>query len=249
MYYAEHRFLGDTISLPKEHEPESHEVPATATPFTLDNGLLVTYGEINGFAGDYFGMDKPISSLGNLDKMKDFVQRWFDLLAFSPSGKPKAEALRTELKIVNDQADKVLRSPSGGTASELAAVYKNTPLDIWHLDNVSKDARWANGASFMQLLETNVDHFGAEARVVYNAGHAVALDIATSGNLTKALAVNAFADHFLQDSFAAGHLRVPRAQVMEVTKHETYTIPKFATIVNASSNVSLACGLSIRILA
>lgn len=244
MYYAEHRFLGDTTDISKKGSISPPDLSAIATPLKLENGLVVTYGEINGFAGDYFGYDKPISSETSIDKMKDIFQRWFDLLGFSPGGKAKAEALRAELKPVNNQADKILRS-SNGTANELAAVYQKTPLDIWHLDTVSKDMRWANGASFMQLLEANVDHFGPEARLTYNAGHALALDWAAKGDLNKALAINAFADHFLEDSFAAGHMRVPRAEIMEVSKHDTSLIPKYSQIVNACSNVRLPSGLEV----
>ena len=70
--------------------------------------MVWPYEEINPFAGDYIGFDKPLSSEGNIDKMKDMVQHWFDLLGFSQGGKAKAKALKTELKPVNDQADKLL---------------------------------------------------------------------------------------------------------------------------------------------
>lgn len=238
MYYAEHRFLGDTIDVNGDHDLQSNGVARTASTLKLENGLLISYGEINGFAGDYFGYDKPISSEHNIDKMKDLFQRWFDLLGYSPGGKLKAEALRSELKPLNDQAEKILRSPFGGTAAELAAVYQKSPLDIWSLDVVSKDSRWANGASFMQLLEANVDHFGLEARATYDAGHALALDWAVKGDLNKALAINGFADHFLQDSFAAGHMRVPRAEIMAVSQDPSNSLPPTPTIINGSSNVS-----------
>lgn len=238
MYYAEHRFLGDTVDINCNHDQQSNGVPQAAATLKLENDLVVSYGEINGFAGDYFGFDKPISSESNIDKMKDIFQRWFDLLGYSPGGKLKAEALRSELKPLNDQADKILRSASGGTAAELAAVYQKSPLDIWKLDTVSKDSRWANGASFMQLLEANVDHFGPEARATYNAGHALALDWAVKGDLTKALAINGFADHFLQDSFAAGHMRVPRAEIMAASKDPSNSLPPMPTMINGSSNVS-----------
>ncbi|KAK5952287.1 hypothetical protein OHC33_006760 [Knufia fluminis] len=239
MYYAEHRYLGDTVEFPKEVHAELNGRPATAALLKLENGLLVTYGEINGFGGDYFGLTKPISSEANEDKMKDMFQRWYDLLGYSPSGKAKAEALRAELKSLNDQAEKVMRSASGGTGDELAAVYQKIPLDISHLDSVSKDARWANGGSFLQLIDTNVDHFGNEARLVYNAGHALALDWAAKGDLKKAFAVNGFADHFLEDSFAAGHMRVPRGPIWEVSKRdgERSVIPGYSYLVNACSNV------------
>ncbi|KAF5667071.1 hypothetical protein FHETE_5774 [Fusarium heterosporum] len=238
MYFAEHRFLGDTVhvSEPSSNNHGSLQQEDAAT-LTLTNGLEVTYGEINGLAGDYFGLDKPISSEPNAELMRRMFRRWFDMLDFSPAGKLKAEAIRNELSVMNNKALAVLRSDSDNAAAELAAVYRDTPLDITRLEEVSKDPRWAIGSSFMQLLEANVDHFGAEARSTYDAGHSVALDLAAGGDLETALAVNGFADHFLQDSFAAGHIRVPRREIADIAKHHTYTIPKFSTIINASSNV------------
>jgi hypothetical protein len=238
MYFAEHRFLGDSLRS-HSNDPSPQTTHAVPTTLVLENGLEVTYGEINGFAGDYFGFDRPMSLESDMKKMKDIFQRWFDLLGYSPGGKTKAEAISKELKPVNDQADQVLRSQSQHGTEDLAGIYKNNTLDVWHLDNVTKDPKWANGASFMQLLETNSDHFGAEARGSYNAGHALAIDLATQGQLEKALAVNAFADHFLQDSFAAGHMRVPRKDIARIAQHTVSLIPYFDKLVNASANVSL----------
>lgn len=235
MYYAEHRFLGDTTQLPTDGNEKSGGASDNVTVLELDNSLRVTYGEINGFAGDYFGFERPISSAASVGEMKELFQSWFDLLGAAPGGKPKAEAFRAELKGVNDQVDRVLRSATGGTGDELAMIYKKTPLNVWRMEEISKDARWAQGANFMRLLETNADHFGDEARLVYNAGHALAIDYAVKGDFSKALAINGFADHFLQDSFAAGHLRVPRAKIMDVSKA---AVSGFDKVINFSANVS-----------
>ncbi|KAJ4310916.1 hypothetical protein N0V84_010720 [Fusarium piperis] len=218
MYFAEHRFLGDTVDV---HE----EVANRHGSLTLSNGLVVTYGEINGLAGDYFGLDKPISSEPNAELMREMFRRWFDLLDFSPAGKLKAEAVMNEPRTMNDKALAVMRSGSENAATELAAVYKDTSLDITRLEEISKDDKWAIGSSFMQLFEANVDHFGVEARSTYDPGHTVALELAAKGELMTALTVNGFADHFLQDSFAAGHIRVPHREIAEIAK-----------IINASSN-------------
>lgn len=235
MYYAEHRFLGDTTQLPTDGNEKSSGAPENVTVLELDNNLRVTYGEINGFAGDYFGFEKPISSAASAGEMKEVFQSWFDLLGVAPGGKLKAEALRAELKVVNDQVVHVLQSPTGGTGDELAMIYKNTPLDITHMQEVSKNPKWAKGADFIKLLQTNADHFGDEARLVYNAGHSLAIDYAVKGELSKALAINGFADHFLQDSFAAGHLRVPRAKLLSLSKRAVLGLDM---AINASANVS-----------
>ena len=63
---------------------------------------------------------------------------------------------------------------------------------------------------YLGLAKINWDHFGADARTAYNAGHRTALEAAVKGDLEDAYTMNAFADHFLEDSFSAGHLRTPR---------------------------------------
>ena len=63
---------------------------------------------------------------------------------------------------------------------------------------------------YLGLAQINWDHFGPDARTAYNAGHAVALvAAAVIGDLNYAYTLNAFADHFLEDSFSAGHMRTP----------------------------------------
>lgn len=64
--------------------------------------------------------------------------------------------------------------------------------------------------SYLELAEINWDHFGDDALTAYSAGHEVALSKAYNGNLERAYTMNAFADHFLEDLFAAGHVRTPR---------------------------------------
>jgi hypothetical protein len=70
---------------------------------------------------------------------------------------------------------------------------------------------------YLGLAVIDFDHFGEDARRAYNAGHTAALRKAASGKDAKTLetvhAMNAFADHFLEDSFASRHLRVPRRQL------------------------------------
>lgn len=63
--------------------------------------------------------------------------------------------------------------------------------------------------AFFELTTINFDHFGRDAHKAYIAGHGVALKAAKEGDIEKAYTLNAFADHYLQDSFSAGHLRTP----------------------------------------
>ncbi len=76
-----------------------------------------------------------------------------------------------------------------------------------------------NAKSFVELALRNVDHFGWHNACAYARHHAVALELAVASGgrenetFRRALYVNAFADHFLTDGFAAGHIRVPRAEI------------------------------------
>ena len=79
----------------------------------------------------------------------------------------------------------------------------------------------ASGGRYMDLNRKNTAHFApSDARLVpasgassgsnhkeaWEANHRLALDAAQKGDRDRALAINAFGDHFLTDAFAAGHL-------------------------------------------
>jgi hypothetical protein len=76
-----------------------------------------------------------------------------------------------------------------------------------------------NAKAYVELALRNTDHFGWHNVRAYCRHHEAALDLAGASRgradegFRRALYVNAFADHFLTDGFAAGHVRVPRAQI------------------------------------
>ncbi|WP_224244793.1 hypothetical protein [Hyalangium gracile] len=63
---------------------------------------------------------------------------------------------------------------------------------------------------YAMLANENQDHFSPRNWARYARHHAEALMLALDRDLDAALVRNAFADHFLTDAFASGHLRVPR---------------------------------------
>ncbi|MFL5346601.1 MAG: hypothetical protein ACJ8AT_17615 [Hyalangium sp.] len=63
---------------------------------------------------------------------------------------------------------------------------------------------------YAMLANENQDHFAPKCWARYSQHHAEALKLALDRDLDAALVRNAFADHFLTDAFASGHLRVPR---------------------------------------
>lgn len=77
-----------------------------------------------------------------------------------------------------------------------------------------------NAKSYIELALRNVDHFGWHNVMAYLRHHTKALELALAARgrdnetFRRALVTNAFADHFLTDAFAAGHIRTPRAQII-----------------------------------
>lgn len=64
---------------------------------------------------------------------------------------------------------------------------------------------------YVGLALRNEDHFAPRSWIAYAVHHGEALRLALGArDLEAALVRNAFADHFLEDAFATGHLRTPR---------------------------------------
>jgi hypothetical protein len=82
----------------------------------------------------------------------------------------------------------------------------------------------------MKILQINMDHFNSDrcASLTCLAGHTSSMLEAISAAATKisllekqskfdrSLAMNAFADHFLLDMFASGHIRTPRHHLLKI---------------------------------
>lgn len=203
--YAEHSFIGDAINLTLE---DGSLVHAHDHKFTLQNGLAVTYGQINGLAGDFYGTVNPISDGATEgDRSRRFMEA-YNTLADPSSRQPKeAEdilaVLEAEVKAVNDALSEH-KDPS--------TIYPTLPDATIKFESLTY-SRPKNIPDYVRLARINWDHFGHDARTAYNAGHLEALKVAIDGDLSHAYTLNAFADHFLEDSFSAGHLRTPRRRL------------------------------------
>lgn len=88
-----------------------------------------------------------------------------------------------------------------------------------------------NSKSMIELALDNNVHFGWHNIVAYCHHHAQALELARKADQhdendptwRRALFYNAFADHFLTDAFAAGHVRVPRAEIRDWATTKGYS--------------------------
>lgn len=73
------------------------------------------------------------------------------------------------------------------------------------------------GAQYIQASHSNHAHFQQDLIVSIRLYHALAVSVArTEGNHYAALALNAIADHYLQDYFAPGHLVTPRDRLTDL---------------------------------
>jgi hypothetical protein len=209
--YAEHGFIGDAIHL---RWSDGNIYVAAQKPLEMPNTLSLTYGAIAGLAGDYYGTGNPISRKDvMLAQQKRFFLDAWGTLAMDEERQP-GEAhqilgiLKGEVDAVNDAINR---------GEEASAAYANISDNWMAFQDITWD-RGDNFPSFLGLAQINFDHFGEDARTAYNVGHLVALERAARGgpdDLSLAYTMNAFADHFLQDSFSAGHLRIPRHELHE----------------------------------
>lgn len=182
--------------------------------FILPNKVKLTYGEISLLAGDFFGTSNPISDgKDDADRTKRFQDAWETLAEYERSDAMDVlKVLQPEVDAVN-QAVKEHRDPS--------EAYSKLPNVDWALEYAT-NRWWKPGfPTYFQLASYNWDHFGEDAYICYKVGHVSAMNYARANRdpdgLNRAYAMNAFADHFLQDIFSAGHVRTPRRLL-----HETW---------------------------
>lgn len=96
-----------------------------------------------------------------------------------------------------------------------------------------------NFIRFLDAVSHNYNHFGWNNIVDYVRYHSQALKLAqksyelaasdiemSRAYLNEALIYNAFADHYLTDGFASGHIRIPRIQIKEWAKDNLFGLIK-----------------------
>ena len=234
---SEHVAVGDSVELPGI---DGTRVPASTLPLELsaadagDGGRRLTYGQVVALGGDFYGDPAmPISSAP--DPVEGFQRAWATLRD------APAEELGAVLEVLGREQQAVADAVSAGALPSSAFTALGDSLSYeWNRITYSGALPFVGGQAgllatpgrYMQLAYVNMDHFGADAVTAYRAGHTVALRLAAALHdtvdraaprpedevaLRTAYAVNAFADHFLTDLFAAGHLRTPRRALHDMT--------------------------------
>ena len=190
----EHPKIGEKIHLKDEFRK-----------ITLPNGVEVKFEEIIGLAGDFYGLpENPI-----IDPFKEEEEDLLRKQRFRGAYDTLAGAPKDELQ---KELDKLL-----------AFFRKKRVLDAETGDEIT-GGMWFLGIPVIQgrkleLAENNYDHFLPYAKDAYLTGHQLAIEKAREASqypqdpklrkklLHEAFSMEAFACHFLTDSFASGHIR------------------------------------------
>ena len=170
------------------------------------SGLVVTLGELN-VLPDYLGRPEDIESapLAFLGPLIQSVRSWSIAELARPAGSGRRGPLPAALPRLLPGS---LRYPLLGPLAETAEIAAVSALGRRH--------GFAPAKRYSSVLARNAGHFAPFSWYRWHAFHLAARDLIArsateTGDEREALRLRAricagYADHFLQDSFAAGHL-------------------------------------------
>lgn len=164
--------------------------------------VQLTYGEIVAFSGDFYGTPESLDE-NPYNKSGGWFGRVKDKFYSKDIAQLKELFAKETAEIIQQQKD---------ATKEIS-------------DN-NIQFGWNNGVQYLELAEANLSHFGWHNMKNYVKYHGDALALARKSYEAKdieskqefrrkAILTNGFADHFLTDGFAAGHIRVPRKQAVD----------------------------------
>lgn len=222
----EHKDIGDAVQLQWSDLPHKH----AAQTLIMDNGIRIDYGEIVYMGGDLFG-DAGCSVSHSTEQSADHCfQRQFDHL-YRMNDPYMCKSPISRVPVYRSYFHELAQSIQQANAEGMSAA------DYYHVNNIELSNqlnRMSCGGSvisplfpfgqYITLAEINFDHFAPDAIKAYRVGHKSALALAKQAHdnyltgdrhsaerlLSEAYAQNAFANHYLSDAFASGHMRTPR---------------------------------------
>lgn len=194
---GEHKVLGDDGY--RKACAESGACPAVL--HRADKKETFTYGELVAFSGDFYETPFEIYNERHSQSL---------IHPFAANTKRIKEAFAEEEAAMRQQM------------SNKDVVYPDNNLGFFFAF-----------PKYLELATRNTNHFGWQNMKFYVKYHAEALSMALKARalkndakkveqLTRALFLNAFADHFLTDAYATGHLRNPRAQALRWQEKNGY---------------------------
>ena len=182
---------------------------------TLPSGARVEFGKIVALAGDFYGVpESPI-----IDPKADGTQskeqqkrRMRFLAAYQTLGAKRDEASMNQLKRLVSMIEEDHAARKAGRELHSHADWDR-----------ATGGRWVGGlplvhGQMLKLATNNYDHFQPQAEKSYLVGHQLAIEKAREAGrakdpktkkskLMEAYSMDAFACHFLTDSFSGGHIR------------------------------------------
>ncbi|WP_158616441.1 hypothetical protein [Legionella septentrionalis] len=241
--YAEHVFIGEAVkelfqrnqTFFREFFPEEFFDKGL---IKLENGMLLEVSEFYGLMGDFFGIPgKPISFGKDPSEQKDFFAA-----SFKTFSQCSPEILKKILTIgaIQKYAVHIAMQNCSCQSREICQCPEQALEEVSSLTNKLWNEATGGSYSFylfehgdyLKLSQSNVDHFGVNAKETYQAGHELALEYikkiaeekkkeAPDFKLIQAwmhhvFALEGSAGHFLTDAFSTGHVRVPRQELYEL---------------------------------
>ena len=234
---AEHENIGNNVTLrfPRLNAKDpGEEFQAINLPLKLPNGVKLTFGQIIALAGDFYGVpEEPIVSLGSSGSKRERFLAAYGTLGNADSAAVKDE-LKQLLKIMKEEKQALAvaleNSESSVAVNDDSGNIHIVPKDVYDKlgNSLAKKydralgGTWIGGVPvisgrMMSLAKNNFDHFMPYAKEAYETGHELALEKAREANAAKqekqkdlleeAYTMDAFACHFLTDSFSSGHIR------------------------------------------
>lgn len=231
MESCEHVAVGNSIQL---SACDGSRTPAGVTPLPVGSRTLL-YGQLVALGGDFYGVGTQAGSPGHpalqaLDPISSSAvpEQAFSSAYLTLSGGSSQE-LDAILTVMGEEQQAIDEAKKAGL--QPSAAYEKLGDSLSYKWNEITGGGPASGGvwsvltdpgRYIDLASVNMDHFGADAVKAYLAGHGLAVQQAAQLHgqdpaspavqmkLLQCYGFNAFADHFLTDLFAAGHVRTPR---------------------------------------
>ena len=239
----EHLYIGSTATLFLNNTTQQ----GNETLLLFPNGnTWVKFSDVVGLGGDFYGYrNAAISDAVGLEGQMTAFNNSFNTLYLASDAIAKKDPGFAPSSLYKYQSRSLITGPDATISEQIMKVVAagKQPSVAYDDCGSSLDERrnvicgggsiltdWVPFGRFIELCETNWDHFsfGGRAWSAYAAGHtlairkaqearAVATTSETSGEIMlHAYALEAFALHFLTDAFSSGHMRTPRKKFPQV---------------------------------
>lgn len=227
----EHKNMGDHVRL---HLSGSQ---TEIVKLNLPNGLKLSYGEIVMYGGDVFGdPSKPISNCKPEDQASCFKAQFEALGVKGKINNKRCSNPLNQVKTIDkymSDVEKDLEESRRNGVNDWDFYDKEDVTITKKLNKLTCGGSIISAfipfGNYIKLAQVNFDHFAPDSLIAYKTGHKYALETAREGFIKKeagniqeanrllelAYAQNAFANHYLTDSFSAGHMRTPRRAIAD----------------------------------